>query len=119
VTLPFFTIGHSTHSLEEFAALLKASGVQRVVDIRKMPGSRKFPQFDEDALIRSLPAFGITYEHVPAWAACAARVMTWHRTPMPGGKTTAFTAMPTTPARVRSLKGSRTWWRSAGASAAR
>lgn len=66
MTLPFFTIGHSTHSLEEFAALLKASGVQRVVDIRKMPGSRQFPQFGEAALIRSLPAFGMTYEHVPA-----------------------------------------------------
>ena len=65
-TLPFFTIGHSTHSLEEFAALLRESGVQRVVDIRKMPGSRKFPQFNEDALARGLPPLGVHYEHVAA-----------------------------------------------------
>ena len=65
-TLPFFTIGHSTHSLEEFAALLGEQGVQRVVDIRKMPGSRKFPQFNEDALARELPLLGVHYEHVAA-----------------------------------------------------
>ena len=64
MSLPFFTVGHSTHSLEEFAALLKEAGVERVVDIRKMPGSRKFPQFNEDALAASLPEHGLAYEHV-------------------------------------------------------
>ena len=62
--LPFFTIGHSTHSLEAFVALLQEAGVQRVMDIRKMPGSRKFPQFDEDALAQGLTGHGLGYEHV-------------------------------------------------------
>lgn len=66
MTLPFFTIGHSTRSLEEFAALLGQSQVERVVDIRKMPGSRKFPQFDGDALAQGLAAHGIGYEHLAA-----------------------------------------------------
>lgn len=66
MTSPFFTIGHSTHRLQEFAALLEEAGVERVVDIRKIPGSRKFPQFNEDALTRELPVFGIHYEHVAA-----------------------------------------------------
>lgn len=51
---PFFTIGHSTRSLEEFTELLTSNAVTHVLDVRKLPGSSKYPQFNEDALGLSL-----------------------------------------------------------------
>jgi len=39
------TVGHGTASAEELAALLTGAGVQRVVDVRTAPGSRRHPQF--------------------------------------------------------------------------
>jgi uncharacterized protein (DUF488 family) len=64
--LPFFTIGHSTRSLDEFVALLRASGVERVVDVRAMPRSRTNPQYNEDTLAASLAPFNFGYEHIAA-----------------------------------------------------
>nr|WP_255569040.1 DUF488 domain-containing protein [Comamonas sp. NLF-1-9] len=64
VKLPFFSVGHSTHSLEEFVALLRGPGVQRVVDIRSLPGSRRYPQFNREALAEGLAQHGLDYEHV-------------------------------------------------------
>ncbi len=66
MTLPFFSIGHSRRSLEDFVALLDEAGVRRIVDIRKMPGSRANPQFDIDRLPAGLAARGIDYEHLAA-----------------------------------------------------
>ncbi len=63
---PFFTIGHSTHPIEEFAALLMAAEVRLVVDVRSVPRSRFNPQFNRDALPASLAAHGIAYEHLAA-----------------------------------------------------
>lgn len=54
-----FTIGHSTRSIEDFLALLMQHGIMQVVDVRKLSGSRKFPQFNSDALQASLKAAGI------------------------------------------------------------
>ena len=56
-----FTIGHSTHSLEAFVALLKQNGVTALADVRSAPYSRFNPQFNKDALERSLKAEGIKY----------------------------------------------------------
>lgn len=56
-----FTIGHSTHPIEDFVALLHANGVTLVTDIRTVPRSRHNPQFDEDALRASLEDNGIEY----------------------------------------------------------
>jgi uncharacterized protein (DUF488 family) len=64
--LPFFTIGHSDRSIEAFVGLLRAPGVERVVDVRKMPMSRANPQFNEDALAAALAPCRISYEHAPA-----------------------------------------------------
>ena len=64
--LPFYSIGHSTRSLEEFAALLTESGIARVVDIRKIPKSRTNPQFNADTLAAALSRFGVAYEHIAA-----------------------------------------------------
>ena len=56
-----FTIGHSTHSLEAFLALLQKHGVTAIADVRSAPFSRFNPQFNNDALERSLKAAGIKY----------------------------------------------------------
>ena len=61
-----FTIGHSTHSIEEFIALLKAHGVHHLVDVRSIPKSRHVPQFNTDALASSLNAAGFAYTHLKA-----------------------------------------------------
>lgn len=66
MTLPFFTIGHSNRSLEEFVALLNGARVERVVDVRKMPMSRANPQFNGDALADALAAFQLSYQHIAA-----------------------------------------------------
>lgn len=60
-----WTIGHSTRSLEEFLALLDAYGVKAVADVRRFPGSRRYPQFARDALEQTLPAHGIGYRWLP------------------------------------------------------
>jgi uncharacterized protein (DUF488 family) len=61
-----FTIGHSTRPIADFIALLAGAGVDCVVDVRRFPGSRRQPQYNGEALARSLAAAGIGYEHVPA-----------------------------------------------------
>ena len=52
--IPFFTIGHSTHPIEEFVALLTAAEVRLVVDVRTVPRSRTNPQFNRDDFARLL-----------------------------------------------------------------
>jgi uncharacterized protein (DUF488 family) len=56
-----FTIGHSTRSLEELIALLRAHGIEAVADVRMIPKSRRLPHFNDDALVKTLPASGIEY----------------------------------------------------------
>ena len=60
-----WTIGHSTHGLDEFVDLLVEHGISALVDIRTVPKSRRHPHFRSDALARSLPERGIAYTHVP------------------------------------------------------
>ena len=59
------TVGHSTRPIDEFVALLQAHGVQRVVDVRTVPRSRRNPQFGQDVLPGSLQGAGIGYVHLP------------------------------------------------------
>jgi uncharacterized protein (DUF488 family) len=59
-----FTIGHSTHSIEEFIALLQAHRIEKVIDVRTVPKSRYCPQFNQASLQRSLKKAGIGYEHI-------------------------------------------------------
>jgi uncharacterized protein (DUF488 family) len=61
-----FTIGHSTRALEELLALLHEQGITRLADIRRYPGSRRYPHFSSEALSGSLPAAGIEYIHMPS-----------------------------------------------------
>ena len=60
-----FTIGHSTRSIEEFIRLLRAHGVQRVLDVRRIAGSRQNPQFSRDQLSLALHRARIRYRHLP------------------------------------------------------
>jgi uncharacterized protein (DUF488 family) len=60
-----WTIGHSTRPLEEFLALLAEYGIEAVADVRRFPGSRRYPHFARDALAQTLPARGIAYQWLP------------------------------------------------------
>ena len=62
----FFTIGHSTRTIEEFVDLLKEAGVRLVVDVRTVPRSRTNPQYNRDVLPNTLGEFQIGYEHIAA-----------------------------------------------------
>ena len=55
------TIGHSTHALESFVALLRRHGVTAVADVRSLPHSRFNPQFNRKRLDSALDARGIAY----------------------------------------------------------
>lgn len=59
-----WTIGHSTRTLDEFIAMLKSFQIECVADIRSFPGSRKYPQFNNEALEISLPQYNIRYFHL-------------------------------------------------------
>lgn len=64
MSLPFFTIGHSNRSFEEFVELLTGAAIGLVADIRRIPRSRANPQFNEDTLPEALAGHGISYERV-------------------------------------------------------
>ena len=64
--MPLYTIGHSTRSIDEFLGLLAEHGIDRLVDVRRFPGSRRNPQFGRDALPASVSAAGVEYRWVEA-----------------------------------------------------
>ena len=59
-----FTIGHSTRTFDQFLDLLQAHGIERVIDIRTIPRSRRNPQYSLDTLEPALEAAGINYVHL-------------------------------------------------------
>lgn len=59
-----YTIGHSTHSIEVFLSMLQSFDIKTIVDIRRFPGSRKFPQFNQENLKTALEKVGIHYIHL-------------------------------------------------------
>jgi uncharacterized protein (DUF488 family) len=58
-----YTLGHSTRSFDELLELLAAGGIKLLADVRRFPGSRRHPQFNQEALAESLAATGIEYRH--------------------------------------------------------
>ena len=58
-----WTIGHSTRKVEDFIATLEAHGIKLLVDVRSLPGSKRYPQFNKETLAKSLQEHGIHYEH--------------------------------------------------------
>jgi uncharacterized protein (DUF488 family) len=63
-TTTFYTIGHSTRTIDEFVDLLRECAVDLVVDVRSIPRSRTNPQFNRDSLPASLSPWQIGYEHI-------------------------------------------------------
>lgn len=60
-----WTVGHSNHPIERFVEILKAHGIEQVLDVRRFPASRKWPHFLAATLSSSLPAAGIEYSGMP------------------------------------------------------
>lgn len=64
--LEIFTIGHSTHGGEEFAARLKEAGIELLADVRRHPGSRRVPWTNASELESLLATKSIGYLHLDA-----------------------------------------------------
>ncbi len=64
MALPFYTIGHSTRTIEEFMELLRAAEVTFVVDIRTVPKSRTNPEYNKETLPERLALFQVGYEQI-------------------------------------------------------
>ncbi|MGB9473476.1 MAG: DUF488 domain-containing protein [Candidatus Udaeobacter sp.] len=60
-----WTVGHSTRAIDEFISLLQAHHIKLLADVRSLPGSRRYPQFNQETLADSLGKVEIRYEHFP------------------------------------------------------
>jgi uncharacterized protein (DUF488 family) len=58
-----FTVGHGVRPLEELVETLTEVGVRTLVDVRRFPGSRRNPQFNQGPLREALEESGIAYRH--------------------------------------------------------
>lgn len=63
--MTFYTIGHSTRAIDDFLALLRDHEIAALADVRRYPGSRRHPQFSQQALAASLQEAGFAYQHFP------------------------------------------------------
>jgi len=58
-----FTVGHGVRPLEELVATLQEARLGTLVDVRRFPGSRRNPQFNQVPLADALAEAGIAYRH--------------------------------------------------------
>lgn len=58
-----WTVGHGTRAAHELVDMLRSAGVGTLVDVRRYPGSRRNPQYNQGPLEESLAAAGIAYRH--------------------------------------------------------
>ena len=65
MTAQIWTIGHSTRKIDIFISLLEENGIKLLADVRQFPGSKRYPQFNKDALADSLGKAEIRYQHFP------------------------------------------------------
>lgn len=77
-----WTIGHSTRSRDEFHQLLLLNEIDRLVDVRSYPGSRRYPHFNQAELAADLPTIGVEYHHLKSLGG--------RRKPLPQSKNTAW-----------------------------
>ncbi len=77
-----WTIGHSTRTLDEFIDMLRSFDIATVVDVRHYPGSRKYPQYNKEALYDALSLVGIAYVHLESLGG--------RRKPQPHSQNTAW-----------------------------
>jgi uncharacterized protein (DUF488 family) len=83
MTETVWTIGHSTRSFEELVGALQSAEIELVVDVRRLPGSRRLPQFDAAILETTLERRGISYRWISELGG--------RRRPVPGAARTAWT----------------------------
>ncbi len=77
-----WTIGHSTRPFEDFISLLTAFQINHVINIRRYPGSKRFPHYNKEILTSSLEKKGFKYTHLEALGG--------RRNPMPDSVNTAW-----------------------------
>ncbi len=65
MTLTVWTVGHSTRPLPDFLEVLAAYQIELVADVRRFPGSRSQPQYQQPALESALHGAGIDYIWLP------------------------------------------------------
>ncbi len=56
-----WTVGHGTRSTTELIEVVRSASIEKIVDVRRFPASRRHPQFAREALELSLPQAGISY----------------------------------------------------------
>jgi uncharacterized protein (DUF488 family) len=74
MNLPFFTVGHSTRSLDDFVDLLRVGEVRLVIDVRAFPRSRTNPQFNAETLGTALAERQIGHGRIPALGGLRKRI---------------------------------------------
>jgi uncharacterized protein (DUF488 family) len=82
MTVSVWTIGHSTRTLEDFLELLSANKIEAVADVRRYPGSRRWPHFAREPLAMALENRGLFYQWFPELGG--------RRTPSPDSPNTAW-----------------------------
>jgi len=60
-TAVIYTVGPSHHPADRFVALIRAAGIQLIVDVRSVPCCRFVPQYNKAAIEKTLTAAGIGY----------------------------------------------------------
>src|SRR4051812_25850646 len=63
--LTVWTIGHSNRTIQDFLALLQAHEIAFLADVRRFPGSRRYPHFNQEPLEKALGEAEIHYMHFP------------------------------------------------------
>ena len=61
-----YSVGHSVHDIAHFIALLQSFAVEQLADVRRFPGSKKYPWFAKENLEKVLPENNIAYLHFDA-----------------------------------------------------
>jgi uncharacterized protein (DUF488 family) len=64
MTGTIWTLGHWTSSEDAVLETLRGAGIDELVDVRRLPGSRRSPQFDAEQMTRWLGEAGIGYRHL-------------------------------------------------------
>jgi uncharacterized protein (DUF488 family) len=82
IEMRIWTIGHSTRNIDDFISLLEENGIKLLADVRMLPGSKRYPQFNKEALAKSLHEHSIRYEHFPELGG--------RRKPKPDSRSTAW-----------------------------
>jgi uncharacterized protein (DUF488 family) len=60
-----WTVGHSNRELADFLALLTSEKIKAIADVRRFPGSRRYPHFGRDAISAASHESGVSYIHFP------------------------------------------------------